>query len=318
MAISAKSIPGIRRLQEDDEQFGLSMVLLSIPLSASLPVLGSIGSRMADPLAFTLLVSFVGTLFMASITWRDITRRWNSLLRPRLWKLFSVGFFGTGLANALLFKGLSLTTGSNASILLQTEPVYALILTFLLLGEHPTRSQLLATGFILAGTITVLCPGSFRICAGDLLVLAAPLCLVTANLFAQSCMRDGIPPRIVVTFRIFFGGMVQLPLALFSSSLRTVPWDSPLFITSVGTVALGATLASVCWYWAIAKVSLSRCTTIISAYPVLAVVSSWLFLHEKPQWPQAIGLFLVLAGISMMCRRNKSPEPISPGPEQKR
>jgi drug/metabolite transporter (DMT)-like permease len=219
-------------------------------------------------------------------------------------KLLGVGLFGTALANLLLFKGLSITTGSNAAILLQVEPVYALILSFFVLGERPTKTQLFGTALIVSGAVAVLCPGTIRICRGDLLILIVPLLFVTANLLAQSCLRHGLSPRMVVTMRVTWGTVLLLPYVLFSGTWRTAPWNSPLFLSSLLAVSLlGAVLSSLLWYFAIARVSLGRCTSIMSAYPVVAVACSWGFLHEAPRISQIIGLALVLAGISRLCRK---------------
>lgn len=309
MALLTRRLSRIQALRSDDERYGLSLVLLTIPMSASIPVLGSIGSRMVAPVIFGALVSLVGTFFLGSFTWREIREGWHHGIRAEMGKLFCIGLFGTALVNLFLFWGLSLTTGSNAAILLQVEPVYALILTFLILGERPTRTQLLAMGLILTGAVTVLCPGTFSVCMGDILVLTVPLFFVIANLIAQSCMRRGLSPRIVVTFRVFWGGILLTLFGLFTVSWHDIPWTSSLFMTSVISVGLfGMVLNGLFWYMAISRVSLSRCTTIMSAYPVLAVVCSWLFLGESPQWTQAAGLVLVLTGIYKMCQRTVNHE----------
>lgn len=305
MAIAARYLSRIQTLRQDNERFGLSMVLLSIPMSACIPVLGSVGSRMIDPVLFGAIVSLVGAFFLGIANLREIRDNWKRGIASEMMRLFGVGLFGTALANFLLFRGLSLTTGSNAAILLQVEPVYALLITTLFLGERPSRKQLLATALIITGAITVLCPGTFRVCKGDLLVLATPLFLVTANLLAQSCMRRGLSPQIVVTFRVFWGGILMTPFCLTGGSPLHIPWTSPLFVSSILGVALfGTGLSSLLWYMAISRVSLSRCTTIMSAYPVLAVVCSWVFLGESPQWTQIAGLVLVLTGIYGMCQRS--------------
>lgn len=304
MAILARSIAGMQTLRRNNERYGLSLVLLGIPMQACVPVLGSVGSRMVAPIIFSALISLCGALFLGIFTWREIRSAWKQRIRSQLWHLFAVGLFGTALANLFLFWGLSLTTGSNAAILLQVEPVYALLLTFFVLGERPNRAQAVAMVLIMAGAITILCPGTFRVCAGDLLILAVPGFFVIANLLAKSCMGQGLSPKVVVTFRVLWGGCLLALFGLLTNSWHDIPWSSSKFITSVVSVGLfGMVLNGLFWYMAISRVSLNRCTTIMSAYPVLAVVCSWAFLGESPQWTQVAGLTLVLTGIYKMCQR---------------
>lgn len=304
MPIITNNLTYIQRLRQDDERYGLSLLFLVIPMSASIPVLGSVGSHMVAPVIFSALISLIGTLFLGVATRKEVLTEWNRGIRSQMGRLFCIGLFGTALANLFLFLGLSLTTGSNAAILLQVEPVYALLMTSFFYGERPTRTQLAATCLIMTGALVVLCPGSFRICAGDLLVLAVPFFFVIANMMAQSCMRRGLSPRVVVTFRVFWGGILLSIFGLVSDSWHAIPWSSPLFMTSVIGVGLfGMVLNGIFWYMAIARVSLSRCTTIMSAYPVLAVTCSWIFLGESPHWGQVAGLALVLTGIYKMCRQ---------------
>lgn len=89
----------------------------------------------------------------------SLFREWEKIEKKDFITLFFCALFGVVINQLLFFKGLSITTPINASIILTTTPILVLIVSAVLLGEKITSQKLLGillgiTGafFLMGGT----------------------------------------------------------------------------------------------------------------------------------------------------------------------
>ncbi len=67
-----------------------------------------------------------------------------------LWLLLLLGIFCTALAHSLFIGGMRRVKARTASLIALSEPLYAIVLAFFLLGEIPGRRTLAGGGLVLA------------------------------------------------------------------------------------------------------------------------------------------------------------------------
>lgn len=86
-------------------------------------------------------------------------RKWEKIEKKYFIKLVFCALFGVVINQLLFFKGLSITSPINASIILTTTPILVLVISAILLGEKITPQKLLGillgiTGafFLIGGT----------------------------------------------------------------------------------------------------------------------------------------------------------------------
>lgn len=282
------------------ERLGVLLLLINVPITALFPVLGKAGSSMVHPLVFAALTALTATvalgLFQGPVIGRFLRERgFRAFLR-----LSPVGFWATGMGSLAFFCGVGSTTGANAAILLQVEPVYALALGWLFLAERPGPRQLLGTACVLLGALVVLWRGSAGFSLGDGLVLLTPLFWQLGHLKARKCLLAGVPSEVITFSRVAVGSLVLFLVLALSRTWSPLPPRMAFWGSVFGVGGLGMALCFALWYRALSMVPMAKATAILSVYPVVAVIMSWCFLGEDPTLRQFAGLAIVMTGLFVL------------------
>jgi O-acetylserine/cysteine efflux transporter len=224
------------------------------------------------------------------------------LWRPERWpKLALLGALGTGLAFFLFFAGASRSTAIETALVLQVEPAYSLLLTWLAFGHRPTLRRVGALAVILAGIALALGARTLSASTGIALLLATPLCWQLSHLLVLKRL-PGTSPIVLTGARYVYGG-VLLALAF---ALGGGPWPPAAELaTLLPILALQGVVLSMVgtllWYQTISRLDLGRATAIVvPSIPVLSLGASFLLLGEVATPRQWVGLLLTAAGVLAM------------------
>ncbi len=290
---------------EKQEREGIIFVIITIFIAGALPVIIKYGTGIIDPLLFATLSSLIAGGFLGVLAL--LKRNFGILLNLKhLHYFLLIGFFGITLSNICFFFGVTLTTGINSSLLLQIEPLYALLIGYLLLKEKITFGQIIFTFIIILGTLVVIYREEFKINWGDLLILITPLCWQIAHFISKRLMNiyKEITPQLIATARTLYGGSFLLILTLITRGIKIY---ENLDIRKVGIVLLfqgiiGFALHYTIWYAAIKRLNLSKATALVSVYPTFSILLARLILKEVPNIYQILGFFIIMIGISGLSR----------------
>jgi drug/metabolite transporter (DMT)-like permease len=215
-----------------------------------------------------------------------------------------IGFVGITLFQGGWAYGLNLTSASKASILITTSPIFGALLSAFF-GNRPGLLSwcgifiaFLGVAIIINNSVTEITIGYGSI-LGDLLIIAASFSwAIYTFLSAPIVSRKG--PLLVTAWAMLFGALI-LGLAGYQG-LMTQQWAA---IPSLGwlawavTAIFGAALAFV-WYCAgIARIGITRGMVYSFFIPVVAIITSVLFLGETLTLVQVGGAVVVLIGIVM-------------------
>ncbi|MGQ9722837.1 MAG: DMT family transporter, partial [Candidatus Jordarchaeum sp.] len=202
----------------------------------------------------------------------------------------------------LFFFGSTMTSGINSSILLQSEPVYSIVLCYFLLRELIRKKQIAVTLLILCGTIIVLYNGVLSLNIGDILVLLTPLFWQIAHVLGRKILEKA-STYVVTTGRILYGGLLLFILTLvpgFSEYGFLVDPGIVLILVLQGLIAFAG--SALVWYEAIARINLSKATAIIAPYPIFSVILAWTLLGETVSIYQIAGLAIILVGMLLLTK----------------
>lgn len=228
---------------------------------------------------------------------------------PLPWRFIA----GYGLAQGLgqfgfLFLGLQLgMTAGMASVVMQTQAFFTLLLALPLLGEHARPRQWLGVGVALAGLVLIAAahgegPGQMTL-AGFVLTLSAAFMWAVSNLVARraSQLARYEPFPFVVWSSLF----PIVPFALIALAV-----DGPTRVASqlagmdarawfaVLYLALGATLlAYSLWTRLLQRHAAARVTPFSLLVPVVGLWAAWAAFGEIPVLWQWVGAGAVLMGL---------------------
>ncbi len=267
----------------------------------------SIGLKMAPPLTFAALRSFVaggGLLLLAfglRRPWPQGWAVWLTLLGVGL-SLTSIGFGGMFLAGGLISPGL-------ATVLANIQPLIAAALAGVILGEvlGPRRRWGLFIGF--AGIILAALPGFGGSVnsspAGVAFILLGAAGVAVGNVLLKR-LAGQVDILMATGWQFILGGAPLWLLAQQVESPAQVVWN-PSFMTVLLVLGLlGTSLALALWFSLLHRSELNRLNTFTFLTPVFALMIGALFFGESLGLVEMAGIALILAGVLWVSRQGPS------------
>jgi O-acetylserine/cysteine efflux transporter len=230
--------------------------------------------------------------------------------RPQLpWRYIA----GYGLAQGLgqfgfLFLGLHLgMTAGMASVVMQTQAFFTLLLAIPVLGERTRLGQWLGLTVALGGLLAIVTahgdgPVQMTL-VGFVLTLSAAFMWALSNLVARLASRvTDFEPFPFIVWSSLFPILPFVALALWSEGWHTTTaqvqgmgltaWLAVLFLGWMATL-----LAYSLWTRLLKRHPAGRVTPFSLLVPVVGLWAAWVFLQESPLPQQWLGAAAVLMGL---------------------
>lgn len=291
------------------------MAALTTLIAAIQPVLMRYGAQRIDPLLYAAGCGIVAALCVLPVL--HFRGELRPLIDPRYRiRLFWLSTAGTVVTTLTLVFGLRRIDAIPGTLLLQSEPVYSLLLATLFVGERPSLRQIAATVIVLGGIASVLGAGGLYSPAwAAVLVGLTPLFWQTAHVLSLPVMPP-LSPLCITGARYGYAAVVlAMLMAVFNPSSLAQLRDPAVIITIVATGAVVYFLGSLTWYAAINRLSLTWTTAlVIPGVPLLSTVFAIVFLREHASWREIIGIMIAVAGVLTLVlgadgiRRTPSPD----------
>lgn len=236
--------------------------------------------------------------------------RTQRIVMPRdrtTWRHFLVmGVVFNVIPFTLLAWGEQRITSALTAVLNATTPLFAALLTALLLGERLRRPQLVGVVLGFVGVAVAAGAGASDLAGasltGSLAVIVAALCYGFGFSYARRNL-SGTPPLVAATGQLITGTVVIAPFAIATSmrdGLELTPHRA-LAVVLLGVFGTG--LAHLLNYRSIAEVGPTRASVVTQLVPVVAVAVGVAFLHEPFHVRLLIGAALTLFGIALLHER---------------
>ena len=197
--------------------------------------------------------------------------------------------------------GLQWLPASSAGLLLATEPVWVLVISYVFLGERAGPRILLGSGVALAGVAVIAAPGVWSSASGMRAVAGVGLVLLATMAFGGYTIvlrplseKYGPVPATAASTVVGAVPYVALVGPFWPSRLSQPAWAELLFL------ALGCTVAGMLlWNLAVVRGGSARISRLLYLEPVVSVLGAVILLGEQATAAVVIGGVLVIAGVLM-------------------
>jgi drug/metabolite transporter (DMT)-like permease len=230
-----------------------------------------------------------------------------NLLRslPAAWsnapKILLVGLVQTFFQYALFYKGIDLVPGALGAMIIGSGPLFiAVVAHFVMPDDTITKRKLISIVLGLTGIVIVSLgrksmgsAGAF-VGVGILILIANNILSGFGNILVASDKRR-IPPLVLSSFSMIFGGLSLFILGLFTEGYQAGPFPLEYFL-SLGWLSFLSAAAISIWYTLLKRPGVKVSTLNMWKFiiPVLGAVLSWLLLpNESPTIVALIGMTLV-------------------------
>lgn len=198
--------------------------------------------------------------------------------------------------------GQQRTSALHGVMILAALPIFTGAYACVVTRRAPRRPWLAGCTVALAGEVVLIgsrgaSTGAATL-AGDLLVLAAALCVSAGYVAGAMLPPRGFPSLATTLWGVLLGTAVLAPLELGLLAGDGVPQASA---TSWGAVVFLAVATSILgyvgWYWALDRGGIARIATLQFLQPVSGFALAAIILGEHVTVPIAVGSAAIVAGI---------------------
>ena len=242
---------------------GLIFIFFTAIISGFSIFINKYGVSGIDAYIFTFLKNLMVLLAFSGFVL--LAREWRQLIKltKQQWlMLVVIGLVGGGAAFLLFFKGLSLTSAAQGSLIHKSMFIYTMVLAAIFLREKIKKEMLIGALLILAGNLIALKTLHLSLNRGDLYVFLATLLWAAENVISKYALKN-ISSKIVAWGRMFFGAILILVFLAANGQLSLIghlSFEQTLWIEITSFVLFGYMIT---WYSGLRYVPVSVAAAIL-------------------------------------------------------
>lgn len=217
--------------------------------------------------------------------------------------------FGVIFNQLLFFKGLSLTTATNTSLLAVMIPVFAILVSVLIGNDRLTPLKVAGTILAGGGVVYLIDPANANFSSattqGDILIILNSMSYATYIAVSKKLITYyGALKSIAWLF--LFASIVNVPLGLISLSTIDLGQISLSAWLALGGVVLFSTIMAYYWNaWALARVEPSVVAVYIYLQPVIGTLLAIFVLGEAWKPRIFLAMALIFTGVFLVTRKRQ-------------
>ncbi len=281
----------------------LALLIVGLLYGANYSIMKTVTPQYLDAFGFlvlrvgvaTLIFLPVGLIHGEKINWREDGLRF-----------FLSALFGVGINMICFFKGLSLTTAINGSIIMTLTPIMVFVISVLVLKERILKRKVLGLILGLAGVLLIIYKKDIQISqgnwVGDVLIFINALSYGAYLVIVKPLLKKYKPITVAMyAFLIGFWFMIPFGWNEFTTAQWSeIPWS---IWWNIAYVILGTTV--IVYFiniWAMKKVNPSTVGAYIYVQPVFATLIAAMFFEEIMTIKHLIAAMLVFGGVWLVIK----------------
>ena len=229
-------------------------------------------------------------------------------LRRESTMLVVLGLLGVTAFNCLIYTALHFTTVVNAALINTLMPVMTFLLALALLKDKLDSRQMIGVAISILGVALIIVRGeparllAFELNVGDFLVLAGLSCWALYTVLIK-WRPSKLPFPVFLTVVIGIGTVLHLPLVWWEVGQGlSFPFTGEALLATAYVAVFPSVLAYIFWSRAVAALGPGRTGMFMHLMPIFSTFLAIWFLGESFQWFHAVGMALIIFGISMVTR----------------
>ncbi|HLC48441.1 MAG TPA: DMT family transporter [Candidatus Norongarragalinales archaeon] len=285
------------------EEKGIVLAFLTALISGASVFVNGFVVKGFDPVVFTALKNLGAAIFLVGAIILLKERKKLSQLSSSQWKwLIAIGIIGGSIPFLMFFQGLSMIPAVKGSFLFRMLFIFSAVFAIFMLKEKPSRNTVIgAMIFLVGNAILIGQENIFSFGLGELLVLLATIIWAFEYVLSKWVMqKTGLEPRMVAFGRMFVGMLVLAGYLGAVGKISSIPSLSLIQWEWVAITSVFLFLFVSSWYAALKWAKAATATAILAMGGPITTALNFLFLGKAPLMIDALGLLLVVAGISIL------------------
>jgi drug/metabolite transporter (DMT)-like permease len=225
-------------------------------------------------------------------------------------RLFICSVFGIAGNMLMFFKGLSLTTPINASVLMLNAPVFVLIFSSIIYKIKPRLIQIVGTLIAFAGAFWLIAGKSFQLnsatALGDMFITLNAISYAFYLVYVKDLLLK-YKSLTVITYSFVFGAILVIPFGWNDLQNAQFLTFTPNVWWAIAFVVLGTTfIAYLLNAWALQKTSSAIVGSYIYLQPIIASIIGVYLGQDELTAQKVWAALLVFIGVYLVSKRTDS------------
>lgn len=224
------------------------------------------------------------------------------------WRLLLCALTGIAVNQLLFYKGISLTSAVNGSIIMTLTPILVLIWASILIGEKITRQKVIGILIGLIGAIIIiyqpnsnLSSGDWR---GDILVFLNGSSYACYLVIVKPLMKK-YKPMTVVTWIFTLGTLLVIPVGIGeATSVDIFNMPMKVYLGAIYAIIGVTVIVYFLNVWTLIRVDSSVVGAFIYLQPVFATLTAILFFREVFLVKHLVASAFVFVGVWMVTKKS--------------
>ena len=218
--------------------------------------------------------------------------------------LYAAGFGIQQVAmyNYLFFKGVSLTSASNATLIVSTGPIIiAVIASFLFADENLTRGRILGliSAFLGVALIIIFSPNKESGgLTGDFIIFLSAVVFATYTIFSRYCFKL-MSPYVLTAWGTFYG-VIDIFLLSIPETHKTKTFDGELILALLYLSLAAGVIGFLVYNWGASEIGPTRASIFVNSVPMFGVITSVVLLGEVFSVWHIISFTMIVAGVYLV------------------
>lgn len=285
---------------QSNPRAGYAFAVLNMLISGVAVYVNSIGVKMFpdSTLYTTLKNAIVGVALLVPLALYASRRsEYRRITRQQLVLLLVVALIGGSVAYALNFRGLQISTAVTAAVIDHTQFLVVAVVAALFIHERFGAGMWVALLVLFLGLMLGLKLNAVRLDAGVPYLIGGMLLFAIDFVVMRYLLRGGVPPLIVMTFKMTLGAALLLAFVAANGHLGLVRHLTPTqwgFVLVTGLILLAFTVTSVL---GLRHASATAVTAIPAASPIVTTLIVVFARHVNVAPVTWLGLGLMLVAV---------------------
>lgn len=224
-------------------------------------------------------------------------------------QMFIISFIGCTVQYSLSFYGLRILDGASATLFVQAEIPFGILIAYFLLGEKVPLKNII--GLIIAFIGIAILSGNPNLegkLIGVILILSGAFLWSLAQVFAKDVSEKIGGLRLTAWLGIFSGP--QCIIASYFIEGNTLDyifkatseaWIIVIYL-AVGMNVIGYS----CWYSVLSRNPVNNVMSVLLLFPITGLLTSIFVLNETPNTYAYFGGAIIISGVAMILINKKS------------
>ena len=293
----------------------LGLLTLAAAAAGSIYPITKLLALEISPLSLAFLRYFLAVLPMTPFFIVEYRRKSERITGRDYTSMLSLGLLGVAGFSLAFFYGVNLSTSSNGSVLVNTQPIFAAFLAPLLIDERFSVRSIAGTALGIIGIFLVVTGGRWNalsfergVLLGNVILLGASLSLTLYSILLKRYISKygGVIP----TFVTMASGTIALCIVVLSVQGYLVDIGSLtgfeiLFLLYIGFFCTAYFF--LVFNRALQEIGVVKSIGFKLLIPIFGVVLSMIILGERPSAVSYIGMAVVILSLMMLqLKRDKN------------